>query len=876
MSETSIAPAGSRQPAARAAAMEAAEARRLATLRRLRLLDTPPEPGFDRIAATARDLFGVPVAYVGFVADTREWRKAVAGAAAREVPREAGFARLALGAREVVVVDGVAGDPRTRAGAPGGETPVRFAAAAPLVLSCGTCIGALVVLDTVPRRLDPTDRMLLAELARAAVHEVEQNRPAGPAPAAHAAPFVTEERFRALAAANACIVWRACGDGAVGEVALSGPFAERTAGDFLDFAWLGLIHPQDRPAALRAAVRAVRRAAPFEGTHRLLDAAGRWRWTQLRAVPLVDGTTGAVREWIGKGADAHERTLADDTRRREAERLRLALQAGRLVTWEADPEARIMIRRDEGSVLFGVPDDDFAAYLARIHPEDWPAVEAAWQPGGPMGVEAFRYHHPDGRTLWLSSRGVEMRDADGRRRIVGVTFDITERKEAEDRAWCAANRDALTGLSNRASFQRSLDGTLAEAARAGGRLAILLVDLDDFKDVNDSAGHDAGDALLREAGRRLGDVGGADALVARLGGDEFAVLVRGGEDVGRSLALAERIVARFRAPFVYGGRTLSCRVSVGVAGFPDHAASAAELMKSADLALYAAKAQGRNRADIYRPALREAVEARVALAAEMRAALVGDAIVPHYQPKIDLATGAVVGFEALARWRHPSRGLLAPGAFAEAFEDAEIACAIGARMARTVAADVAAWLAEGLEPGTVAINLSAAEFGRSDLPQTLFAVLDEARVPRWRLGIEVTETVFLGKRADAVAETLARFAEAGLRIALDDFGTGYASLTHLKQFPVDDIKIDRSFVRDLERDAGDAAIVAAVIGLGRALGLRVVAEGVEDAGQAAMLAAMGCDEAQGYLYARPMPASRVPWFLRQGTAAPVPELHAAL
>ncbi|MGP9820723.1 sensor domain-containing phosphodiesterase [Salinarimonas sp. NSM] len=863
MSETSSEPVGSPPAAA-----HSAQARRQAALRRLRLLDTHPSPTFDRIATTARDLFGVPVAYIGFAEETREWREAVSGEAAREAPRASGFARLALDAREVVVIEDTADDPRTRAGAHLGEAPVRFVAAAPLALSCGTCIGALVVLDTAPRRLDPTDRMLLAELARAAAHEVEHHRVADPAPPAHAAPFVTEERFRALAAANACIVWRACADGAVGEVALSGPFAGRAAADFLDFAWLDLIHPQDRPGVLRAATRAARRATPLEGTHRLLDAAGRWRWTQLRAVPLVDAATGVVREWIGKGADAHERMLADDARRREAERLRLALQAGRLVTWEADPEAQIMIRRDDGSALFGVPNDDFAAYLSRIDPEDWPAVDAAWQPGGSMGVEAFRYHHPDGRTLWLSSRGVEMRDADGRRRIVGVTFDITERKEAEDRAWRAANRDALTGLVNRASFQRSLEGAISDAARGSRRLAILLVDLDDFKDVNDSAGHDAGDALLREAGLRLADVGGADALVARLGGDEFALLVEGDADVGHSLALAERIVARFRAPFVYGGRALSCRVSVGVAGFPDHAADPAELMKSADLALYAAKAQGRNRAAIYRPALREAVESRVALAAEIRAALGSDAIVPWYQPKVDLATGAVLGFEALARWHHPSRGLLAPGAFADAFEDAEIACAIGVRMVRAVVADLAGWLADGLEPGTVAINLSAAEFGRSDLPQTLFSILDEAGVPRWRLGIEVTETVFLGKRAGAVGETLARFAEAGLRIALDDFGTGYASLTHLKQFPVDDIKIDRSFVRDLERDAGDAAIVAAVIGLGRALGLRVVAEGVEDAGQAAMLRMMGCDEAQGYLYARPMPEQAVGLFLRERSRAP--------
>ena len=848
----------------------AEEARRLEALRALSLMGTPPSASFDRIVETARDLFGAAAAYVSLIDADREWRKAVVGDIAREARRCDGFCGHTIGDDAVLVVEDARADPRF-ASLPIVSEGHRFYAGAPLVVD-GARIGALAVLDRKTRRFDATDRALLAALAQAVVQEIERGR-VRDAPATPPSGFTPEERFQALAASNACMVWRAARCGEVTEAALSGPFAARATGDVLGLAWLDLIHPADRRRMLRSALRARRDGAPLEEIVRLSDGESRWRWTQVRAVPLMS-PDGAVGEWIGKCADVHERMLGEDARRRDAERHNLALAAGRMITWECIPEARVMERHENSLALLGVPADDFAGYLDRIHPDDRPLVDEAWAEGGALGVEAFRYHHPDGRLMWLSSRGLEIRDAEGRRRIIGVTFDITDRKQAEDRAWRAANRDGLTGLENRVAFQRSLTEAIERARAAGGRMSILLVDIDAFKDINDAAGHDAGDALLREVGARLARLAGDRMGLARLGGDEFAILLQDHAGVGESLAVADAVAGALAAPFVFRGRSLACRASVGVACFPDHAGDAQELMKSADLALVAAKEQSGGRAAVYRPALRAALEARVALVGEIRAALGAGAIEPHYQPKIDLVTGAVAGFEALARWRHPARGLITPGAFADAFDIPEIALAIGERMARAVAADLGAWIAQGLEPGTVAINLSAAEFGRADLPEALFAALDEAGVPRWRLGIEVTETVFLGKRTDAVAAILARFAKAGMRIALDDFGTGYASLTHLKQFPVDDIKIDRSFVRDLERDPGDAAIVAAVIGLGRAFGLRVVAEGVETAGQEERLRAMGCDEGQGFLFGKPMPASRVPLYLQEHREAACPRERA--
>jgi EAL domain-containing protein (putative c-di-GMP-specific phosphodiesterase class I) len=289
-------------------------------------------------------------------------------------------------------------------------------------------------------------------------------------------------------------------------------------------------------------------------------------------------------------------------------------------------------------------------------------------------------------------------------------------------------------------------------------------------------------------------------------------------------------------------------------------------MKDADMALYRAKEQGRNRAVVFAPEMRAETERRVSIAAEVRAALDAGQIVPYYQPKVCFTTGAVVGFEALARWQHPEMGLLTPGYFGSAFDDPELATAIGDSVLRQVAADLRNWCARGVKPGRVAVNFASAEFRRFDLAGNILSVLKEHGVPASLFEVEVTETVFLGHGMENVAATLQQLYDAGVLVTLDDFGTGFAALTHLKQFPVGHIKVDQSFVRDMERNEDDAAIVAAVVGLGRSMGVKVTAEGVETTGQAQRLSAMGCDYAQGYRYAKPMAGSRVPRFLHSWTA----------
>jgi predicted signal transduction protein with EAL and GGDEF domain len=380
--------------------------------------------------------------------------------------------------------------------------------------------------------------------------------------------------------------------------------------------------------------------------------------------------------------------------------------------------------------------------------------------------------------------------------------------------------------------------------------------------VNEALGHDAGDALLQEVAERLSLLASDRDCIARLGGDEFVIILAAPSPKTVEI-LADRILTELRRPFAHKENLLPCQVSIGIASYPDHDRQPSDLMKDADLALQTAKALGRNRAVPYSRDMRDQLEERASIAYDIQEALRQGQIVPFYQPKVDLRTGRAIGFEALARWHHPVHGLLAPASFPAAFEDPELSVALGEHMVRHVAADIRAWLDQGIDCGRIAVNLSTAQFHWIGLAKRFLDILHAAQVPNDRLEVEITETVFLGRSTAHVVMALKQFQENGVRIALDDFGTGYASLLHLKQFPIDDIKIDQSFVRDLEHDPDSAAIVLAVIELGASLGMDVIAEGVETVGQASFLREKGCSQAQGYLYAQPMAAGRVPHYLKR-------------
>lgn len=446
--------------------------------------------------------------------------------------------------------------------------------------------------------------------------------------------------------------------------------------------------------------------------------------------------------------------------------------------------------------------------------------------------------------------------------VVAGIVDITDRKAAEARTRRQATHDALTGLPNRLLFGERLQQGLARMARKGGAVGLFLIDLDDFKSINDTLGHDAGDALLIQAAARLAAAIGPEDFVARLGGDEFIVLSAERLTAVQALAKGERLIEALRQPCEHAGQTIATRASVGIAFAPEHDRDAVELMKDADLALYRAKANGRNMAIVYEPAMRAAMARRVAICQGLAGALKDERILPFYQPQVALDTGRIIGFEALARWRHSERGIIPAAAFQEGFHDAEIAAGISDAIIATAVSDLRRWLDAGLDVGHVHVNLAASVFRDPALPERLLGQLAAAGVPADRFGVEVTETVLLTRDADEAERTLKTLRAAGLRVALDDFGTGYASLTHLKRFPVDALKIDRSFVSHVAEGRDDAAIVRALTRLAADLGLAVIAEGVETAEQEAFLREHGCRFAQGYRYAKPAPAGRVPWLLQ--------------
>jgi len=620
--------------------------------------------------------------------------------------------------------------------------------------------------------------------------------------------------------------------------------------------YLELIHPEDRERVEKKSFEEVPgKGLAYTGSYRIIRADdGAVRWVAVNARALLDENGRVVRK-IGTIQDVTERKLAENAMRASEERLRLALQAARMCAWEQDLTTDQVVRSENSLGLLEIGSGPLSEFLGRVSPEDQEARArfiARIIENGSDTME-FRYTSPAGKTMWLASRG----EMAGPNRVIGVTFDISDRKAAEEEVWRSANHDSLTGLPNRVLFQQCLDRALERARESGTHVSLLLIDLDDFKDVNDTLGHDAGDALLKETATRLTALVRGCDTVARLGGDEFAVVVVEPLRLGNAASLATTMTQRLRQPFLYNGRTIVSRASIGVAGFPDHDSDPVELMKDADIALYRAKAEGRNRVVIYSPGMRAMAEQRLNLGREIREALSRDQLLPFYQPKVCLATGAIVGLEALARWRHDTKGILTPGTFGAAFDDPELATAVGKRLIGRVASDMRKWLDAGLSLGRVAVNLSSAEFSQPDLAEEILRILDLVKVPAEHFEIEVTERVLLEGRSGAVAEALGKFHRRGVQIALDDFGTGYASLTHLKQFPVGHIKIDKSFVRDLEQDAGNEAIVAAVIGLGRSLNLQVTAEGVETEGQALRLRKLDCHNAQGFYFAKPMAGSQV-------------------
>jgi diguanylate cyclase (GGDEF)-like protein len=436
------------------------------------------------------------------------------------------------------------------------------------------------------------------------------------------------------------------------------------------------------------------------------------------------------------------------------------------------------------------------------------------------------------------------------------------RKEAEATVERQAHYDLLTNLPNRTTFRDRLTVALAQAARNRKMLAVLFVDLDRFKTIVDSLGHTIGDQLLRGVAERLRASLEESDTLARMGGDEFVILLPQINRADRAVRVAQHILEAIKPPFLFDKNELHITMSIGITLYPYDGEDADALLKNADTALYRAKEQGRNNYQLYTPAMNARAFERLALENSLRKALERKEFLLHYQPQLDMQTGEMVGTEALVRWQHPDLGLVYPAEFISISEETGLITQLGEWVLRTACAQNKAWQKAGLPPMTVAVNLSARQFQQHDLVNTVSRILKETGLePRW-LEIEITEGIAM-KNADYTNVLLRGMKEMGVKVALDDFGTGYSSLSYLKKFPIDTLKIDQSFVRDLTSDPNDAAIANAVIVLAHSLKLKVVAEGVETEAQEAYLRQQGCDISQGYLAATPLVASALESFVRQ-------------
>ena len=433
------------------------------------------------------------------------------------------------------------------------------------------------------------------------------------------------------------------------------------------------------------------------------------------------------------------------------------------------------------------------------------------------------------------------------RRVLAVR-DISERKEAAERIAHLSNHDALTGLPNRAVFTDHLACATECAAAANQPVAILCIDLDGFKAINDVHGHPAGDELLAGVAHRLRAAVGAEELVTRLGGDEFAIIQAGGSQPGAAGHLSERIIAAIEAPFMLAGQPTRVSASIGVAIFPADADTPSDLIKNAELALHRARAEGRGLTRFYEAAMDDALRQRRQLEADLRSAIERNDLRIHYQPLADLENGSIVGFEALLRWTHPQLGPISPEIFIRVAEEGGLINALGEWVLREACAEAASWN----PPLKLAVNLSPLQFLHENLAGSVERVLAETGLDPRRLDLEVTEGLLIKDSAGALA-MLQRLKSIGVQISIDDFGTGYSSLSYFRMFPFDKVKIDRSFVHEMTDNPQARAIVRSVIGLGRGLGMPVVAEGVETVEQLEALRAEGCDQVQGYLISRPNP-----------------------
>ena len=858
------------------------EEERVSRLRAYGVLDPDLAlPALDELVKRAQDVASFPMAWLSFYDGKRERLRARAGVAFAYLARDQSFAfHREPPDHPVFIEDLTHGDHRAHPLVASGPQ-VRFLGILPLASHDGFVVGTLTVLDTKPRTLRKPEQVALENLASLAVARLEARRETGDGRRLHA-PAGAVGRSLPERLEDETRKRRSAEDALAREREFSEAVLDSLAGAFylvspegMILRWntalvaavgyteaeIGAMNPLDFISAKdRDAVDHAMRAVFEHGREmaieaEIVDREGNVRPYQLSGKPLRVGESTLM---IGVARDITLRKRTEQQMARAKERLDLALSGSRLALWDWDLRMnRVYFNESWSSIIGAEPRESTFTGDEVIdwnHPDDRDVFTAALG-NATKGVSddfdvEFRVRNNMGEWIWIHSRGkVTQRDASGKAvRMTGTSHNVSKRKRAEERAEFLATRDALTGLPNRVLLHDRLEQSVFNAARHHTGFGFMFIDLDRFKTINDSLGHQVGDELLKRVALRLTACVRATDTVARLGGDEFAVILEnlGNDDSEGAQAVAEKMIAAMGAPMLIDNQHLSTSCSIGISVYPTDGKDSAALMKNADVAMYYAKEKGRNNYQFFSADMNAKAQERLSVENYLRLALRRNELVIHYQPRMRMSDGELVGMEALIRWQHPRRGLLGPDKFITVAEESGLIVPMGEWVLEHACLQLREWQRSLVAGLRLSVNISVGQVADGE---RLFRAVEnavlKAGIEPATLELELTES-HLMQNIDEKATLLHRLGELGVGLSIDDFGTGYSSLSYLKTLPVDSIKIDSSFVRDIHEDANDEAIIKAILAMAHSLRLSVVAEGVETEDQFRALKELGCDEYQGF------------------------------
>jgi len=635
-----------------------------------------------------------------------------------------------------------------------------------------------------------------------------------------------------------------------------------------------LVHPDDLQDVMTSLQHSLNTGDEHHIEYRLQRPDGDQRWVQCRA-RLATGENQEPEKLVGFLQDITERKLAEQALAQSEERFELAMRGANDGVFDWDLETGEVYYSPRWGSMLGYAGDELAGAIETweglIEPGQRTEVMAqlnAYKSGERDKFEIeYRMCHKDGHLVDVLARAHVMKNSlDEPVRVVGTHVDITARKQAEKEIQHLAFHDSLTGLPNRLLFSETLEQVLASFRRDGQSFAVHLLDLDHFKEVNDNLGHPVGDQLLQAVAERISALLRDSDLFARLGGDEFALIQKGVDDPGEASVLASKIVASANQVFRLADNVIHTSVSIGIMIPGSGGLDGTRLMSCADVAMYKAKEAGRGTFAFFEDAMTDQLQREMLLCDQLRHAADAGELFLLYQPQYELSSGRLTGLEALLRWRHPELGVIQPGAFLPVAERRGLIRRLSVFALEQACRQARHWVDHGVPFGHIAVNLCPSQINAGDFFDVVVSTVESFDVEPARIAFEFTETTLMHSTAP-VRETINRLAERGFEFAIDDFGTGFASFAYLRSFHADKLKIGPDFLRNVAEDPSDAAIVEAIIGLGKSLGLKTIAEGVETSEQAEMLSGFGCDQAQGFLYARPEPPEEIELLLSRQTAS---------